>query len=204
MASRRGKRSRGGGSVANRTQIVCLHEGRKGLSIDPVFINRLLRTLKPAWIRPFKGSNLVRLVDCGGRNELIERMPQELKACLAAGSQTTLMVWADMDDDTDDGDQLKEEFWKVARAAGIIPEQFGNVVFVFAKDRLENWIQYLIDGSTDENVEGPRVRRNKTVSDAAKILAERCLKTETIPSLPPSLEWSCKNWRRWVKRMKGA
>jgi len=145
----------------------------------------------------------VRSVDCGGRRELIERMPQELKACLTVGGQTTLMVWADVDDDMDNGDQLKAKFWEVAQAAGITQEQFRNVVFIFAKDRLENWIQYLIDGSTDENVEGPRVKDNKTVSDAAKRLAERCKQIETAPSLPPSLEWSCKNWRELVKRMKG-
>ncbi|HKR11356.1 MAG TPA: hypothetical protein VJT15_04825 [Pyrinomonadaceae bacterium] len=39
--------------MANRTQIVCLHEGKKGRSIDPVFINRLMRSLNPAWIRPW-------------------------------------------------------------------------------------------------------------------------------------------------------
>jgi hypothetical protein len=67
--------------MANRTQIVCLREGKRGGSIDPVFINRLIRALNPGWIRPFNGSNLLRLVDCGGRDELIRRMPQELKAC---------------------------------------------------------------------------------------------------------------------------
>ena len=40
--------------MANRTQIVCLHEGEKGRSIDPVFINALLRDLEPSWIRPGK------------------------------------------------------------------------------------------------------------------------------------------------------
>ncbi|MFN5626796.1 MAG: hypothetical protein ACK5DM_22820, partial [Planctomyces sp.] len=49
--------------MANRTQIVCLHEGKKGRSIDPVFINTLIRALDPPWLRPTKGSNLIRLVD---------------------------------------------------------------------------------------------------------------------------------------------
>ena len=157
--------------MANRTQIVCLHEGEKGRSIDPVFINRLIRTLKPAWIRPFKGSNLLRAVDCGGRKQLIERMSEELKACLNTGGQTTLMVWADLDHDMNSGDQLKTEFWETAQAAGITQEQFESVVFIFAKDRLENWVQYLNDGITNEDVEGPRVKHNRTVADAAKKLA---------------------------------
>lgn len=187
--------------MANRTQIVCLHEGEQGRSIDPVFINKLIRTLKPAWIRPFRGSNLVRPVPCGGRKQLIERMPGELKACLNIGSQTTLMVWADLDDDMNDGDQLKVRFWKTAEAEGITQEQFESVVFIFAKDRLENWIQYLIEGVTDESIEGPRVKHNRTVADAAKKLAERCNQMQAGPPLPPSLEWSCKNWHQLVRQM---
>jgi len=190
--------------MANRTQIVCLHEGEKGRSIDPVFDNRLIRTLKPAWIRPFKGSNLLRAVDCGGRKQLCERMPGELKACLSTGGQTTLMVWADLDDDMNNGDQLKAKFWETAEAEGITQEQFESVVFAFAKDRLENWIQYLNDGVTDENVEGPRVKHNRIVADAAKKLAERCRQMQTDPPLPPSLEWSCRNWRQLVRRMTGS
>jgi hypothetical protein len=188
--------------MASRTQIVCLHEGKKGRSIDPVFINGLIRALKPAWIRPFKGGNLLRPVDCGGRNELMKRMPQELKACLSIGGQTTLMVWADLDHEMNDGDQLKAKFWEAAQAEGITQEQFEEVVFVFAKDRLENWIQYLNDGVTDENVAGPRVKNNRSVADAAKVLAERC--GQTNPPLPPSLQWSCRNWRKLVERMKSS
>ena len=33
----------GGGSVASRSQIVCLHEGERGRSIDPIFIRILLK-----------------------------------------------------------------------------------------------------------------------------------------------------------------
>jgi hypothetical protein len=190
--------------MASRTQIVCLHEGQKGHNIDPVFINALIRALKPAWIRPFKGSNLVRPEACGGRSELIKRMPQELKACLGYGGQTTLMVWADLDDNMNDGNQLKAMFWETAQAEGITQEQFEGVVFVFAKDRLENWIQYLNDGATDESVEGPRVKHNKIAADAAKVLAERCKQAQANPPLPPSLDWSCKNWRKLIERMSSS
>jgi len=190
--------------MANRTRIVCLHEGKKGRSIDPVFINRLIRALKPAWIRPFKGSNLVRFEDCGGRSELIKRMPQELKTCLSMGGQTTLMVWADLDDDMDNGDQLRTRFWETAQADGITQEQLDSVVFIFAKYRLENWIQYLNDGTTDENVPGPRIKHDRFVADAAKSLAERCKQAGSDSLLPSSLEWSCRNWRNLVARMKSS
>lgn len=144
---------------------------------------------------------MLRAVGCGGRRELIERMPRELKVCLNTGGNTTLMVWADLDDNMTGGEELKARFWQVAQSAGVSQEQFAQVVFVFAKDRLENWIQYLNDGSTDESVEGPRVKHNKNVADAARKLAHRCRQMQADPPLPPSLDWSCKNWRQLVERM---
>ena len=198
------RRSRGGGFLASRTQIVGLHEGKKGRSIDPVFINRLIKSLNPKWIRPFQGSNRLRPVDCGSRKSLIEKMPAELKACLTQGGQTTLMVWADLDHDMECGDDLKRVFWEEAQSQGITQDQFSQIVFIFAKDRLENWIQYLRDGVTDESMEGPRVKHNKAVADAAKKLAERCQKNQAEPPLPLSLAWSCGNWRELVNRMQNS
>jgi len=188
--------------MASRTQIVCLHEGEKGRSIDPVFINALIKTLKPRWIRPFKGSNLLRPVDCGGRKELIARTPGELKSCLAQGGKTTLMVWADIDHDMKDGNELKEKFWKTAQANGVAREEFEKIVFIFAKDRLENWIEFLNDGDTDENIEGRREKRGRKVRAAAKTLGDRCLRGQAVPPLPPSLMWSCENWHRLTELMK--
>jgi hypothetical protein len=177
--------------MANRTRIVCLHEGEKGRSIDPVFITALIKSLKPSWIRPWKGSNLVRTVDCGGRKSLIERMPKELKAAINQGGDTTLMVWADVDDDMSTPMDLKEEFRKHATACGITDEEFQRVVFAFARDRLENWIQFLNNGSTDESEEGPRVKHNREARDAAKKLADRCQRESSQPRLPsPSLTLS--------------
>ena len=192
----------GGGLVASRTQIVCLHEGTKGRSIDPVFISALFNALKPKWIRP-EGKNIVRPVDCGGRKSLVERMPKELRLCLERGGNTTLMVWADMDHDMADGEKLKEEFWTVAKQAGITKEQFEQVVFVFAKDRLENWIEFLLDGKTDESKEGRRQKHDRPVAEAARSLAKRCDSGAVDPKLPPSLGWSCQNWRKLVARMRG-
>jgi hypothetical protein len=188
--------------VPSRTQIVCLHEGKQGRSIDPVFITALLKALDPKWIRPWKGSNMIRAIDCGGRASLIEAMPAELRKCIAAGGQTTLMVWADLDHDTEDGDQLKEKFWTGAKQAEITRQQFDQVVFAFAKDRLENWIEFLLLGSTDESREGPRQKHGKAVADAARRLAEKCRAGGPEPELPPSLAWSCQNWRRLVERMQ--
>jgi hypothetical protein len=180
---------------------VCLCEGAKGQSIDGVFINKLIKSLKPGWIRP-EGSNYVRLQSCGGRADVVKRMPEELKRCLAAGGDTTLMVWADCDDDCGDGNALKDIFRKEAERQGITREQFDRVVFIFAKDRLENWIEFLQKGTTDEAEEGPRLKHNREAADAAKKLADLCTAGMPVDDMPPSLKWSCKNWRILVDRMK--
>jgi hypothetical protein len=187
--------------VASRTQIVCLCEGKKGESIDEVFINRLIKSLKPAWIRQ-DGSNVVRFVQCGGRKTVIERTPSELQRCLELGGHTTLMVWADCDDDCADCDELKTHFWKEAQRQAITREQFDQVVFIFAKDRLENWIEFLNAGKTNESVEGPRVKHNREVAEAAKRLAELCNAGKRVDHFPQSLRWSCANWKALAERMK--
>jgi hypothetical protein len=188
--------------VASRTQIVCLCEGRKGGSIDEVFINRLMKSLQPDWLRPWPGSNAVRPVPCGGRKEVVEKMPVELQRCLDAGGNTTLMVWADCDDNCNDGDALKAYFWQEAKQKGITQEQFERVVFIFAKDRIENWIEFLLTGNTDETREGPRLKHNREAADAAKKLADLCKSGKPVNSMPPSLQWSCKNWRTLTDRMR--
>ena len=187
--------------MASRTRIVCLHEGEKGRSIDPIFITTLIRALDPTWIRPWNGSNIIRPVDCGGRSTLIARMPGELKTCLSVGSDTTLMVWADLDHDKANGDQLVGEFWAAAQSQGITKQQFDAVDFVFAKDRLENWIEFLVHGITDESKEGQRVKSFKDAARAATALADRCKGKSSGPELPTSLQWSCRQWKALVFRM---
>lgn len=187
--------------MASRTQIVCLCEGAKGASIDEVFINKLMKTLKPEWVRR-EGSNFIRPQPCGSRLEVIKRTPEELKRCLAAGGDTTLMVWADCDDDCDNGDALKAKFRKEAHGAGITQEDFNRIVFIFAKDRLENWIQFLNTGQTNEAEEGPRLKHDKEAAEAAKKLAKLCGEGKPANNMPPSLQWSCKNWRALRDRMK--
>jgi hypothetical protein len=195
--------------VASRTQILCLCEGQKGdhekdTSIDLVFINKLIKSLDKNWLRSWRGSNTIRLRPCGGRAALIAKVPDELRSCLGAGADTTLMVWADCDHDCADGEALKARFWEESQRQGITREQFDRIVFVFAKDRLENWIEFLETGKTDESNEGPRVKRNRTVAvaNAAKMLAEFCKAGKPVDDMPPSLQWSCKNWQALVKRMK--
>jgi hypothetical protein len=187
--------------VASRTQIVCLCEGEKGASIDGVFINKLIRTIKPRWLRR-DGANYVRMESRGGRKEVIAEMPNQLRLWLNAGGDTTLMVWADCDNDCADGEVLKAKFWEEAKRQGITKEEFDRVVFSFAKDRLENWIEFLQTGKTDETSEGPRVKHNREAADAAKKLADFCKANKPIPGIPPSLQWSCENWRALADRIK--
>ncbi len=62
--------------MVSRTELICLCEGAKGASIDEVFMNKLLRTIKPSWVRP-QGSNYIRIVSRGGRKEVIAEMPHQ-------------------------------------------------------------------------------------------------------------------------------
>ena len=186
--------------MAGRTQIVCLCEGEKS-SIDTVFINKLMKSLKPAWLRR-EGSNVIRLQSCGSRSELIKRTPEQFQYCLNAGGDTTLMVWADCDDNCADGEALKIEFWNEANRSGIARDAFDRIVFIFAKDRLENWIEFLNTGQTNEDVEGPRLKHSKAAAEAAKKLANFCQAGRPVRNMPPSLTWSCENWRALVERMK--
>ena len=83
-------------------------------------------------------------------------------------------------------------------------EQFDRVVFAFAKDRLENWIEFLQKGNTDEAIEGPRVTNNRDVAEAAKKFADMCKAGKPMQNLPPSLKWSCQNWNTLKGRMKSS
>jgi len=110
------------------------------------------------------------------------------------------MVWADMDDDMADGDALKSVFWSRCKAAGISAQEFESVIFVFAKDRLENWIEYLLEGATEEHQEGRKAGKyskdQRRARDAAKKLAESCKENNALANCPKSLSWSCQNWRK--------
>lgn len=112
------------------------------------------------------------------------------------------MVWADLDHDMPDGNALRSEFWNEAQRQGVAPGAFDQVVFAFAKDRIENWVQFLMTGVTDESQEGPRLRDNRQAADAARRLAEHCSRGAPIPNMPPSLDWSCRNWRALAGRMR--
>lgn len=128
-------------------------------------------------------------------------MARELRSCIEAGGNTTLMVWGDCDDNCVDGDALRELFWKEALKREVTKDEFDRVVFIFAKDRLENWIQFLLTGVTDESTEGPRVKHNREAAQAARRLADHCRDGSAKSRFPPSLQWSCRNWKTLVKRM---
>jgi hypothetical protein len=118
------------------------------------------------------------------------------------GGHTTLMVWADCDDDCADPEALKAHFWNEAQRRAITKTQFEQIVFILAKDRIENWIEYLTTGNTDESKEGPRVRHNREAAEAAQKLAGLCRKGEPFMNMPPSLLWSCNNWQALRHKME--
>jgi len=132
---------------------------------------------------------------------VIERLPGELRSCLRAGGKTTLMVWADCDHDCPAPDDLRALFWAEAQQQGISQAEFDTVVFALARDRIENWIEFLQTGATDESKEGPRLKHTRPAADAAKKLARFCSGGEPATNLPDSLQWSCANWRELAKRM---
>ena len=48
------------------------------------------------------------------------------------------------------------------------------------------------------------MKHNRDAAKAAKKLASMCSENRAVDNMPPSLEWSCKNWQALVKRMKKA
>jgi hypothetical protein len=114
------------------------------------------------------------------------------------------MVWADCDDECADPEALKAIFWNEAQRQAITRVHFERVVFIFAKDRIENWVEFLATGNTDESKEGPRVKHNREVADAAKKLAIMCREGKPVQNMPPSLQWSCTNWQTLRNRMQTA
>ncbi len=187
--------------MASRTQLICLCEGRKRKSIDEVFINRLVKSLQPGWLRPWPGNSAVRIVSCGNRDDVISELPKELKSCRSAGGDTTVMVWADCDDDCGSPDALVARFWSHAAQNGITKAEFDRVIFCLPKDRIENWVEFLNSGSTNESAEGPRARHNRDVADAARKLAALCKAGGSGERLPSSLQWACRNWHAGTGRL---
>jgi hypothetical protein len=185
--------------MSKRTQIICIHEGKKGQSIDPVFANAFLKAYKPEWIRPWK-TTAVRFIGYGDKTSLRKAFPKELQSCGTAGGDTTLVVLADVDD-LENGDKLKSKYWEEAKTAGLSREIFERAVFIFPKDRIENWVEFLNTGRTDEDQEGPRVKELSTARDAARKLAGFCRSGSAAGPFPPSLDWSCRNWRALVERL---
>ena len=188
--------------MPKRTQVICLHEGERNkagklFSIDPIFASAFIRAYKPTWLR-----GAFTPVACGGKTRLLEKFPIELTLCGKSGGDTTLVVLADVDDDHEDCDSLKAKYHAKAKKAKISDELFEKVVFIFPKDRIENWVEFLTTKHTNENIEGPRVEPSVAAS-AARELARLCKHPhEIVEPFPPSLEWSCKNWNALIERMR--
>ena len=179
-----------------RTEVVCILEGDFG-STDHIFASAFKKKLNPKWLRP---TCKVRFEPCGSRNNVISRFSDELKSCIRRGSESTLIVLADVDDDCIDSEELKMKFWDKAKDAGVTHEMFEKAVFIFPKDRIENWIQFLNTGVTNENIEAPRVTRDEARAAASK-LVEMYRNNSDTTNLPPSLTWSCQNWKKLTDRM---
>ena len=60
-----------------------------------------MKSLQPDWLRPGRGATSFAWFP-GGREEVVKKLPAELNGCLGAGGHTTLMVWADCDDNCSD------------------------------------------------------------------------------------------------------
>jgi hypothetical protein len=186
---------------SSRTELLCICEGTnaKG-SVDHVFVRQLLKKLSPSWVRTTEGRKAPRVIPAGGRNEVINQLYHEMTLMTGRGASFTLMVWADLDHDQPDPDRFASQIREGAKGHGIPEDAFDNVVFVFAKDRLENWIEYLLTGKTDEGIEGPRVEP-VVAAEAARKLADLCERGAPVDALPPSLKWSCDNWHALKRRL---
>jgi len=181
--------------MPKRTQIICMHEGKQN-SIDSVFAHAFLKAYKPNWLR------ISRFTPCGDKTRLLEKFPEELKVCGMRGADTTLIVIADVDDDCKDCDVLKEKYRLQAKRLGLSDDLFERVVFIFPKDRIENWIEFFNTGHTDESKEGPRVEPD-IAAKAAKKLADICKNQDKAnETFPLSLQWSCRNWKALIERMR--
>ncbi|MCL2016106.1 MAG: hypothetical protein FWG68_07680 [Defluviitaleaceae bacterium] len=187
-----------------RTQIVCLHEGEKD-SIDPIFVNAFLKKLNPTWLRPWAKSK-VKLIPCTDKTTMLKHyFPVELERCTKMGADTTLVVMTDLDDDCANGDILRDKYRQIAENAEIDEKLFAKVVFICPKYRIENWIEYLNTGHTDENIKAPRTDNNSAKMAAIK-LADMCQKNvdKNIGNadFPLSLKWSCNNWNEISRQLQ--
>jgi hypothetical protein len=111
------------------------------------------------------------------------------------------MVWADVDANGSPNQlfsSIEKQLTK-GKPPLLTQDEFNQIVFVFAHSRIENWIEFLNQGKTNEETPGPRVD-NDEVAMAARKLAKICSDGDSL-KLPTSLAWSCKNWKALTQRM---
>ena len=191
--------------MASRTQIVCMCEGQRGQSIDEVFINRLMKSLGPPWLRPWSGSNTIRLKPCGGRRALIEEMPKDSSGGASrpaatrpswSGPTVTMTVPTAKHSRPLSGKRQSDRELRTNNSTKWCSR--------LRKTAWKTGSNSCRKGNTDEAIEGPRVTNNRDVAEAAKKLAEMCKAGKLVQNLPPSLKWSCQNWNTLKGRMKSS
>ena len=82
----------------------------------------MIRALDPSWLRPFKNAK-TRLNPCGNRIGVLDRLPTEIRIAAMTGGDTTVMVWADCDDDCSDCEALKAKAWEVATFTRMVVQE---------------------------------------------------------------------------------
>lgn len=174
--------------MGRRVQIVFLCEDSQHQSFGLAFLGELT------------GIRNIETVRAGSRANVINRFPKELKA-LRSRSGSALVVMIDADKDSvSDVRQIIDQ--KLAQT-GEPPVRVKDLVFVASpKWRIENWIQYLREGHTDESKQGPRLDKENSCREDAKRLFESCIGNVALLQAPESLESACAEWKPFRNRIK--
>ena len=107
---------------------------------------------------------------------------------------TALVVLIDADRDSVEtirrllDDRLKQEQMNALSSED-------RVFIASPKWRIENWIEYLKTGKTDEKSQGPRLDDEGSARTLALDLHRKCLVKSPLLNVPPSLGKACEEWQ---------
>jgi hypothetical protein len=170
--------------MAKRVEIVFLHEDTQHQSFGTAFLNKITRVRR---IEP---------VRMGRRSMLVNDFPRQLKAVRSRGGKAALVVLIDADHDSvQEIREVLDRRLKEADMPTISPED--PIFIAIPKWRIENWIEYLRTGDTDEAAQGARLIDEASARPLAAKLHETCLNGPPLASPPPSLEQACTEWQRF-------
>lgn len=164
-----------------RVEIVFLHEDTQHQSFGTAFLNQIktMRRIEP--------------VRKGSRALLVQDFPRQVKAVRSRGGAAALVVLIDADRDSVDkvwnilNDRLKQEGMSVISSS--------DLIFIASpKWRIENWIEYLRTGATNEELQGPRLEDEGSAREDAGSLYQMCVTRALPPNPPPSLKAACEQW----------